>query len=142
MAEYQQDDFHTVTPYIYGRLDLIPFLKQALGAEVRFPGAGNEDGFHAEVKIGDSIVMIGVAKSTPREFAPPAEWNKPATQAPPRATLYVYVPDVEAAYKRALSLGATSLAEPVDVPWGDRIAGVTDPYGNKWWIATFKGAKA
>ena len=86
--------------------------------------------------------MIGVAKSTPREFAPPAEWNKPAIQAPPQATLYVYVPDVEAAYKRALSLGATSLAEPVDVPWSDRIAGVTDPYGNKWWIATFKGAKA
>jgi len=54
MGDYKQKDFHTVTPYIYGRLDLIEFLKQAFNAEVRFPGTGDEDGFHAEIKIGDS----------------------------------------------------------------------------------------
>jgi PhnB protein len=138
MADYQQKDFHTVTPYIYGRLDLIEFLKQAFDAEVRFPGTGNEDGFHAEIKIGDSIVMLGIAKSIPREFGP--EWNKTPTSAPPPATLYLYVPDVDGLYKRALGLGARSLGAPADMPWGDRVAGISDPYGNKWWIATFKGA--
>src|SRR5262245_45089991 len=74
MADYQQKDFHTVTPYLYGRLDLIEFLKQAFNAEVRFQGTGtgNEDGYHAEIKIGDSIVMLGIAKSIPREFGPPS----------------------------------------------------------------------
>ena len=141
MADYRQKDFHTVTPYIYGRLDLIEFLKQAFDAEVRFPGTGNEDGFHAEIKIGDSIVMLGIAKSIPREFGPLAEWNKTPTSAPPPATLYLYMPDVDGSYKRALSLGARSLDPPADMPWGDRVAGISDPYGNKWWIATFKGAR-
>jgi uncharacterized glyoxalase superfamily protein PhnB len=140
MADYQQKDFHTVTPYIYGRLDLIEFLEQVFNAEVRFPGTGNEDGYHAEIKIGDSIVMLGIAKSIPREFGPIAEWNKTPTSAPPPATLYLYMPDVDASYKRALGLGAGSLGAPADMPWGDRVAGIGDPYGNKWWIATFKGA--
>ena len=141
MADYKREDFHTVTPYIYGRLDLIEFLKRAFNAEVRFTGTGNEDGYHAEIKIGDSIVMLGIAKSIPREFGPMAEWNKTPTSAPPPATLYLYMPDVDASYKRALDLGARSLGAPEDMPWGDRVAGVGDPYGNKWWIATCRGAK-
>ena len=141
MPDYQQKDFHTVTPYIYGRMDLIDFLTKALGAVVKFPGAGNEDGFHAEVQIGDSVVMIGVARSIPREFGTPEQWNRPPTQPPPPATLYVYVPDADATYQHAINMGATSLGAPADTPWGDRIAGVADPYGNKWWVATFKGAK-
>jgi PhnB protein len=50
------------------------------------------------------------------------------------------MPDVDASYKRALGLGGRSLGAPEDMPWGDRVAGIGDPYGNKWWIATFKGA--
>jgi PhnB protein len=141
MAEYQQKDFHTVTPYIYGRLDLIDFLKNAFGAEERFRGTNDSENFHAELKIGDSILMLGIGKATPNEFGPPSMWGKQAGNAPAPATLYVYVPDADAAYKRALSLGGVSLGEPEQAPWGDRIAGVADPYGNKWWVATFKGAK-
>ena len=141
MPEYQQKDFHTVTPYIYGRLGLIDFLKKAFGAELRYGDTSQEEGIHAEIKIGDSIVMLGIAKTTPREFGPSSEWNKPPKEAPPPATLYVYLPDADAAYTRALSLGARSIGEPADMPWGDRVAGVADPYGNKWWVATFKGGK-
>jgi uncharacterized glyoxalase superfamily protein PhnB len=49
---------------------------------------------------------------------------------------YLYVPDVDALYRRALAAGAKSLAEPADQPYGDRVAGVTDPFGNQWYIGT------
>jgi uncharacterized glyoxalase superfamily protein PhnB len=52
------------------------------------------------------------------------------------STLYLYVPDADAVYQRALQAGATSTMEPTDQFWGDRMAGVEDPAGNRWWIAT------
>jgi uncharacterized glyoxalase superfamily protein PhnB len=76
---------------------------------------------HAEVKIGDSIVMMGE----------PAE---PAKARP--SSLYLYVPDVDAAYKAALAAGAKSLMEPADQFYGDRSGGVEDPSGNHWYVAT------
>ena len=75
---------------------------------------------HAEIKIGDSIVMMGE----------PAE---PAKARP--STLYLYVPDVDAAYKAALA-GGKSLMEPADEFYGDRSGGVEDPSGNQWYVAT------
>jgi len=113
--------YHAVTPYLVvrGVRKLIEFLKQAFDAkETEFVDMGN--GYvHAEVRIGDSIVMMGEADPAP-------------------ACLYLYVNDVDATYKRALRTGATSLSEPTDHFYGDRSAAVKDPCGNTWYIATHK----
>lgn len=118
------EGFHTVTPYLVvpGVAKLIEFLKQTFDAtEVsRMEGP---DGIvrHGEMRIGDSIVMMG-------EAAGEAE--------PIPAMLYVYVQDTDAVYQRALRVGATSVKEPSDQFYGDRNAGVKDASGNQWWIAT------
>jgi PhnB protein len=141
VPDYQQKDFHTVTAYVYGRLDLVDFLVQVLGAKERHRGS-NPEMFHGEFTIGDSVIMVGIGKSIPPEFRPPAQWGvRPDSKEPPPGTFYVYVSDVEAAYKRALQMGMTSLSEAADQDWGDRMAGVRDSYGNHWWIATFTGSK-
>jgi PhnB protein len=119
------DGFHTVTPYLTvpGVAKLIDFLKQAFEAEETMPRFALPDGriMHAEVRIGDSMVMMG---------EPQAPWQ------PMPASMYLYVKDTDATYKRALQAGATSLMEPADQFYGDRNAGVKDPSGNVWWIAT------
>jgi PhnB protein len=76
---------------------------------------------HAEVRIGDSILMMGEASE---EFPPMP------------GSFYVYVEDTDAAYQRALDAGAETLMEPADQFYGDRNAGVWDSCGNSWWIAT------
>jgi PhnB protein len=77
---------------------------------------------HAEVNIGDSRLMLGEAMARPVSAS----------------SFYLYVNDVDAAYKRAVGAGATSQSEPADQFWGDRMATVTDPFGNTWSIATHK----
>ena len=118
------DGYHTVTPYltVEGVARLIEFLKDAFGA-VELYRMDRPDGTvgHAEVKIGDSPVMMGEAGG---------QWK--ARQ----SNLYVYVPDVDAVYKRALEAGGKSQMEPADQFYGDRNAGIEDPSGNFWWIAT------
>jgi PhnB protein len=120
------DGYHTVTPYLTvpGLAKTIDFLKQAFDAEVRgiMERPGGVIG-HAEVKIGDSIIMMG-------EPAPKGPY------APRPCNLYVYVPDVDAVYGRAIQAGGKSLGEPKDQFYGDRSGGVEDPSGNYWWIAT------
>ncbi len=120
------DGFHSVTPYLVvpGVPKLIDFLTQAFEAKELHRSA-RPDGaiMHAEVKIGDSIVMMG---------EPMGEFK-----AMPGA-IYLYVNDTDATYKRALQAGATSMTEPADQFYGDRNAGVKDPAGNLWWIATHK----
>jgi PhnB protein len=118
------EGFGTVTPYlgVTGIARLIPFLEQAFGAtetarHTRPDGAIQ----HAEVSIGTSRVMMGEARE---------QWN------PMPARLYLYVPDVDNVYKRALAAGGTSLTEPANQPYGDRSAGIQDPSGNQWFIAT------
>lgn len=107
-----------------GASKLIEFLKQAFGAEERFKMARPDGGImHAEIKIGDSILMLGEATD---------QW-KPITGA-----IYLYVNNADAVYKRALQAGATSIMEPMDQFYGDRHGGVKDPAGNIWWIATHK----
>jgi uncharacterized glyoxalase superfamily protein PhnB len=120
------DGYHSVTPYltIPGVAKLLDFLKQAFEAQElhRMP---RPDGaiMHAEVRIGDSRVMMG----------------EPMGNAQPMfGSLYLYVHDVDAVYKRALQAGATSTSEPADQFYGDRSAGIKDPVGNQWWIATHK----
>jgi PhnB protein len=118
------DGYHAVTPYLVvdGAETLLDFVKKAFGADetVRMPGPDGRIG-HAEVKIGDSIVMLGDA------------WE----EAPARpSTLHLYVVDSDATYNLALEAGGESVREPEDQFYGDRMAGVRDPVGNTWWIST------
>ena len=123
-AKSIREGFHTVTPYLMVReaAQLIDFVKQAFAATELFRDTGSAGGIHAEVRIGDSMVMIGGAGT----------WNGE----PMPAALYLYMDDVDAVYKRALQAGAASLSEPEDQPYGDRLAGVKDSFGNIWYIAT------
>jgi len=118
------EGFHTVTPYLLVRdvASLIDFLKKAFDAK-EFHRSALPDGTvtHADVLIGDSHVMMGAARG---------EW----TAMP--AMIYLYVPDTDVLYQSALSAGATSIMAPADQFYGDRNAGVKDPFGNLWWIAT------
>jgi PhnB protein len=121
------DGYHTVTPYltVRGVARLIDFLKQSFGAVETLHPMKQPDGriMHAEVRIGDSIVMMGE----------PAD---DSTLMP--GAIHLYVDDADTTYRRALQSGATSIREPEDQFYGDRSAGVKDPSGNIWWIATHK----
>ena len=118
------EGFRSVTPYlpVQDVPMLLDFLKHAFDATeiMRLP---RPDGviMHAEVRIGDSIVMLGEATDECQ---------------PMPGSIYLYVHDTDATYQRALQAGATSTMEPSDQFWGDRHAGVIDPVGNRWWIAT------
>jgi len=118
------DGFHTVTPYLIvpGVAKLIEFLQQAFDAK-EIHRSARPDGsiMHAQVRIGDSFVMMG---------EPIGQWK------PMPGSIYLYVNDTDAFYKRALQAGATSLMAPADQFYGDRNAGVKDPLGNHWWVAT------
>jgi len=118
------DGYHAVTPYlvVQGVDRLIPFLNQAFGAEVKERHT-RPDGavMHAELKVGDSIVMMGEA---------------PEPKAASPSNLYLYVEDVDRTYRQALEAGGTSVREPADQFYGDRSGGVKDPSGNTWWIST------
>jgi uncharacterized glyoxalase superfamily protein PhnB len=118
------DGYHNVTPYLVvdGAAKLIDFLQEVFDAEEveRFAAPGNRIG-HAEVRIGDSVVMLGDAGGEHQ----------------PRQTMqYVYVDDADAVYQRALAAGAVSVQAVADQFYGDRSGGVKDPFGNLWWIAT------
>jgi len=118
------EGFHTVTPYLVvpGVAKLIDFLKQAFDAqEVERHLRPDGTVQHAEVRIGDSIIMMG-------EPQPPQK-SMPAM-------ILLYVADTDTLYKRALEAGATSVREPADQPYGDRTGGVEDSCGNQWWVAT------
>ena len=82
------------------------------------------DSFHVELQIDDSVVVLETGEPRPAD----------ATV----ASIYVYVADVDAAYGRALELGAVSIAAPEDKPYDERAAGVKDSFGNIWWISTYK----
>ena len=117
------ETYRTVTPYlVVPNADVeLTFLKAAFGAtEVACQRNPDNTVMHAEVTIGDSLVMLGQAGG---------QW-------PPRtAALYLWVNDVDATYAKALSAGAASESEPEDKPYGHRNAGVIDQNEVTWWIA-------
>jgi PhnB protein len=116
----------SVRPYLYGKLDLPDFVREVFGAkEIERIRSGS--GFHIEAQIGDSMIVIEAGES----FPPGAKVTQNST--------YVYVADVDAAYQRALKMGATSIAPPEDKPYKERGCGVKDSFGNTWWIATYTG---
>ena len=116
-----REGFSTVTPYlIVPDVDkLIDFVTQTFGATELSRSTGSAGGTHAEVRIGDSMVMIGGGR---------------AKDIPMPVMLYVYMSNVDSIYKRALEAGATSITEPSDQDYGERQAGVKDMFGNQWYI--------
>src|SRR5580704_9764139 len=118
------DGYHTVTPYltVADAEAQIDFLKKAFGAEETYRHTDDKGKVgHAEVRVGNSIVMIGQARD---------QWK------PKPGGFYLYVEDVDAVYKRAVAAGGKSLREPTNEAYGDRSSGVEDSLGNQWWIGT------
>ena len=120
------DGYPQVSPslVIDGAAQAIDFYTQVLGATERMR-MGGPDGRvgHAEIQFGDSVVMLGQSPDQTRTT---------------HSMLYLYVPDVDAVYEKAVAAGGISLREPVDQFYGDRSGAVKDPGGNEWWIATHK----
>jgi len=122
--------FQRVTPYLVAADGeaLLRFAKEAFGAEEALRSIGPAGGIHGEVRIGDSMLMIGGGIPN-REFK-----GKPNAMA-----LHVYVEDTDAAYEKVLAAGAVSIDAPQDHEYGERGASVKDLAGNFWYIATHKG---
>jgi PhnB protein len=121
------DGYHAITPYlvVQGAEKLIDFVKQAFDAkEIERMSMPDGKIGHAEVRIDDSIVMMGDAREETWKAMP--------------SSVYLYVTDCDTVYKRALEAGAISLMEPRDQFYGDRTGGIKDPVGNHWFIATHK----
>jgi PhnB protein len=127
------EGYHTVTPYLTVRnaSDAIEFYKRAFGAEERgrMRGPDGKSIMHAEIKIGDSIVMLS------DEF-PQGDTRSPQGLAGTTVSLILYVPDVDAAFQRAESAGARATMPPANMFWGDRFGKLTDPFGHVWGLST------
>jgi uncharacterized glyoxalase superfamily protein PhnB len=118
------DGFHTVTPYLLveDASRLIEFITDAFDGEETHRTNRPDGGImHVQMRIGDSMVMLAEATA---EFLPMP------------SMIYLYVPDCDKLYERAIKAGAESLMEPADQFYGDRNAGIKDPVGNMWWIGT------
>jgi PhnB protein len=124
MSKPIPDGYHTVTPYLIVEkaAEVIAFAERAFGAQVICKMV-NPDGTigHSEIRIGDSVIMLGGAKD---------QWK-----AMP-AMIHLYLPDVDAVHARALAAGAAEVSPVKDQFYGDRSGGVKDVAGNVWWIAT------
>jgi uncharacterized glyoxalase superfamily protein PhnB len=124
--------FRTVTPYLVvdDALALLEFVTRVFDAQEGHRAIGSAGGVHADVRIGDSMLMMGGG-------APELSWKGMSRP----AALHVYVPDADAVYERALREGATALQPPTDHDYGERSGGVKDRFGNHWYIATAKGER-
>ncbi|MFQ5653910.1 MAG: VOC family protein [Planctomycetota bacterium] len=128
------EGFHTITPLIVVRnaADAIEFYKKAFGAEEieRNPGPDGKGIMHAEVKIGDSILMLC------DEFPGCEGWASPASFEGTTVTLHLYVSDVDAVFKRAVEEGCSVKMPVMDTFWGDRYGQLADPFGHRWSVAS------
>lgn len=118
------DGYHTIIPYLIlkNAVGFLDFTKKLFNA-VEVMKVMDEDKIkHAEIKIDDTVIM----------FAESSEQWQPNT-----AGFFIYVDDADKTYKEALSLGAKSINEPSDQEYG-RSGGVTDPFGNTWWVTSVK----
>ena len=124
--------YHSVTPSLIVRdaARAIEFYQRAFGAEElsRMPGPDGSI-MHAEIRIGDSIVMLGEENEQWGTRSPQSTQGNPGS-------LHLYVADADAAFARAVEAGATVRHPLEDAFWGDRYGKVTDPFGHEWGIAT------
>jgi len=124
--------YHTITPYLVIRdpAGAIEFYKRAFGAEeiVRMPGPDGQSVMHAELKLGNSMLMLSGEWPESGAVSPQHLGNTPVA-------LHLYVENADAAFQRAVAAGCTAEMPPADMFWGDRFAKVRDPYGHKWSLA-------
>jgi PhnB protein len=129
------DGYHSVTPYLTVRnaSEAIDWYKRAFGAEevMRMPGPDGKSVMHAEIKVGNSILMLG-------DEWPTGEQKAPKTLGGTSVGMMIYLPDVDAAFQKAVAAGAKVEMPATDMFWGDRYAKVSDPYGHHWALATHK----
>jgi PhnB protein len=126
------EGYNTVTPYLAvpNAAEAIDFYARALGAKERSRMAGPGGSvMHAELEVGDSLIMLS-------DPFPQASTKTPKDLGGTSVNIFLYVDDIDAAYKQAIDAGATSLMEPDDMFWGDRFGSVEDPFGHTWTIAT------
>jgi uncharacterized glyoxalase superfamily protein PhnB len=124
--------YHTVTPYLVcsGAAQAIEFYKKAFGAQERFRMPAPDGRIaHAELRIGDSMVMLG-------DEYPQMGAVSPTTIKGTGVHLFIYCKNVDKAFAQATAAGATAELPPTDMFWGDRYCKLADPYGHKWGIAT------
>ena len=128
-----REGYQTVTAALTVRngADAIEFYKKAFGAEeiMRVPGPDGKSLMHAEIRVGNSRIMLG-------DESPAMGCLAPVTLGGPGGSLYVYVPDADAAFKRAVAAGAKALMPVTDMFYGDRFGQVEDPSGHRWGLAT------
>jgi PhnB protein len=129
------DGYHAVTPCltVKGGAQAIEFYTKAFGAteHFRMPGPDGKSLMHAELKIGDSIVMLA-------DEQPGMGTKAPTSAGGSTGYLFLYVKDVDAAFKRAVEAGAKVVMPPADMFWGDRFGQVDDPFGHRWGLGTHK----
>ena len=127
------DRFHSVTPYLIvpNSVAAIEFYTKAFGAVLvcRMPGPDGESTMHAEISIGDSMLML--TDENP-------QWNmkSPLTLGGCTTSLHLYVEDADAVFSQAVAAGCQVLAPLADLFWGDRFGKLADPFGHQWSIAT------
>ena len=128
------DGYHTATPYLIvkGAAKALEFYKQAFGA-AELERMEMPDGkiAHAEIKIGDSIIMLG-------DEAPQHGTRSPQSLGGSPCGLYLYVEDVDETFDRAVTAGATVTMAVKDQFYGDRNGSLVDPFGHTWYVATRK----
>lgn len=126
------DHYHSVQPYLMfqNTRAAIDFYQRAFGATERLcMSAADGRVGHAEINIGDSVLMM--ADESPAIEA----WSIQHYGGSP-VSFVIYTEDCDAMYRRAIDAGATGFREPADQPYGDRMAGVKDPFGYRWFLAT------
>jgi PhnB protein len=126
--------YHTATPYLTVNdcARAIDFYKNAFGAQevMRMEGPAGKIG-HAELKIGDSFLMLS-------DEMPGGGTRSPKSLGGTTGSVFLYVTDVDSAYKKAVDAGAKGDTPPADMFWGDRFGKLTDPFGHSWAMATHK----
>lgn len=137
MVKSIPEGYHSVTPSFTFKdsQKAIDFYKKAFGAKV-LDTMKSLDGrgiMHATIQIGNSILMMGDEMPGAENCAKSAE-----TLGSSPISLYIYVPDADAAFKQAVAAGGTEAMPVADMFWGDRAGSIRDPFGYSWMIATHK----
>ena len=128
------EGFHTLTTdlIVQGAMEAIEFYKHVFGANVRriFYGPDGKTIFHAELEIGDSILMLSEEIPMMHTFSPKSPGGGTS------ASLYMYVDNVDVIFAKAISAGASVKMPLMDAFYGDRCCAIIDPFGHRWTLAT------
>jgi len=126
------EGYHSITPYLYikGAASAIDYYKKAFGATelFRMPGPDGKIG-HAEIKIGDSPIMMADENAEIGALSPQTIGGTPMS-------IMIYVEDVDTVFNQAIAAGGEQIRPVADQFYGDRTGGLKDPFGFQWWIAT------